>query len=554
MPPRAAASLSDSAAAWIAGVTTSSRHPKSATAPMSCSERWSLTANAVSRSTSSPHRSMRTGTSAVEGNTSTIPPRTANSPRCSTWCSRRYPRATRSARSAPSSTCWPRRMTIGAVPSGGPSRWSSARTGRDDHPRRCRQCPVGSVGQRVQDGQAAAHRLGLGADALEGQGLPRRQDGDRPVEGADDLAVHRVALRSEQAGQVVPQALGIEPRRRDHQQRGPLRERRQRGDHHGLRRLRDGHGGVGRPEDRADHRVGAQQVRDGGQAAARRVRRRARSGVGRGHRSGGQRVAPRHGGVDAVGCDALDRVGGDLHRGGEELPDGPGRALEHVGRARRGAGRLADTDADTQEVVRVEVVGNGAQAVVTGEAPARLEADRPGREVELVVDDDDGGRVRDSEALRQTRARRDRTRSCRWSARPGPPACPCDVATPTRAGTPFSARRLAPWRSASSVTASDPALCRLPANSVAGVPEPDDQQVRRGPPALGPGKGAAQGLALSARALGCLPGRLGGLPRCPFLALGALGALALGGDDTGRLADGDRRLGVDLGGDALRAA
>ena len=79
-PPRAAASSSDSAAAWISGVTTSSRHPKRATAPMSCSERWSLTANAVSRSTSSPHRSMRTGASAVEGNTSTIPPRTANSP------------------------------------------------------------------------------------------------------------------------------------------------------------------------------------------------------------------------------------------------------------------------------------------------------------------------------------------------------------------------------------------------------------------------------------------------------------------------------------------
>ena len=80
---------SDAAAAWISEVTTSSRQPKRATAATSCSERWSLTANTVSRSTSSPHRSMRTGTSAVEGNTSTIPPRTANSPRCSTWCSRR---------------------------------------------------------------------------------------------------------------------------------------------------------------------------------------------------------------------------------------------------------------------------------------------------------------------------------------------------------------------------------------------------------------------------------------------------------------------------------
>ena len=42
-----------------------------------------------SRSTSSPHRSMRTGPSAVDGKMSTIEPRTAISPRCSTWYSRR---------------------------------------------------------------------------------------------------------------------------------------------------------------------------------------------------------------------------------------------------------------------------------------------------------------------------------------------------------------------------------------------------------------------------------------------------------------------------------
>ena len=87
--PRAAAPRSDSAAAASSGVTTSSRHPYRATARRSCDDRWSLTENAVRRSTSSPHRSRRTGSSAVEGNTSTMPPRTANSPRCSTWCSRR---------------------------------------------------------------------------------------------------------------------------------------------------------------------------------------------------------------------------------------------------------------------------------------------------------------------------------------------------------------------------------------------------------------------------------------------------------------------------------
>ena len=52
-------------------------------------ERWSATENCDSRSTSSPHRSMRTGWSAVDGYTSTIAPRTATSPRASTWYSRR---------------------------------------------------------------------------------------------------------------------------------------------------------------------------------------------------------------------------------------------------------------------------------------------------------------------------------------------------------------------------------------------------------------------------------------------------------------------------------
>ena len=51
--------------------------------------RCSATANRVSLSTSSPHRSMRTGSSSVLGNTSMIAPRLANSPRCSTVFSRR---------------------------------------------------------------------------------------------------------------------------------------------------------------------------------------------------------------------------------------------------------------------------------------------------------------------------------------------------------------------------------------------------------------------------------------------------------------------------------
>ena len=63
-------------------VSTTSRQPKISTCSRSAIERWSATSKAVSLSTSSPKRSMRIPWFAVEGNTSTMPPRTASSPRC----------------------------------------------------------------------------------------------------------------------------------------------------------------------------------------------------------------------------------------------------------------------------------------------------------------------------------------------------------------------------------------------------------------------------------------------------------------------------------------
>ena len=66
-----------------------SRAGKMVIDPRSSVLRWSLTLNVVSRSTSSPHRSMRTGASKVDGKMSMIEPRRATSPRCSTNSSRR---------------------------------------------------------------------------------------------------------------------------------------------------------------------------------------------------------------------------------------------------------------------------------------------------------------------------------------------------------------------------------------------------------------------------------------------------------------------------------
>ena len=58
----------------------------------------------------------------------------------------------------------------------------------DDHARRGwqRDAVAPRRGQRVQHGQAPAHGLGLGADPLEGERLPRRQHGHRAAECAGD--------------------------------------------------------------------------------------------------------------------------------------------------------------------------------------------------------------------------------------------------------------------------------------------------------------------------------------------------------------------------------
>ena len=111
-------------------VSTSSRQPKSSTCSRSATERWLATSKAVSRSTSSPNRSMRIGWLAVEPKTSTIPPRTASSPRASTWYSRRYPACTRRATRSSGSSSAPRRTTTGSMSSTlEPSLCNSARIG-----------------------------------------------------------------------------------------------------------------------------------------------------------------------------------------------------------------------------------------------------------------------------------------------------------------------------------------------------------------------------------------------------------------------------------------
>ena len=84
---------SSAARSRTSAVSSSSRHGGATTSlgrafAESGSERWSATEKQRSSETSSPQNSMRTGDSAVGGNRSTIPPRTANSPRFSTISTR----------------------------------------------------------------------------------------------------------------------------------------------------------------------------------------------------------------------------------------------------------------------------------------------------------------------------------------------------------------------------------------------------------------------------------------------------------------------------------
>jgi hypothetical protein len=81
---------------------------------------------------------MRIGRLAVDPKTSMIPPRTASSPRASTWYSRRYPAWTRRATRSSGSSSEPWRTTTGSASSTlGPSLCRSARIGATTTPVRC---------------------------------------------------------------------------------------------------------------------------------------------------------------------------------------------------------------------------------------------------------------------------------------------------------------------------------------------------------------------------------------------------------------------------------
>ena len=344
-----------------------------------------------------------------------MPPRTANSPRCSTWCSRRYPfshqvraagrRRRPAGRAAPRAVPWPSR---------GPIRCSRARTGVTITRGARGQAVVGLRRQRVQDGQPPPHRLGLGADPLEGQRLPGRQDGrpgrpgrrrDRPPRPASSRQARSSPSRS--ASRPVGVTTTIGPRSPSAASAAvatacaasgtatvasaaPMRPARA-----GSARRSRGRaprlpapGSSGRP---GRSRLVAGGGHGGGRrgAAAHRLMAWAASGttawLRRCHppRCARSSRPPSPATMPSTSRTALG--------GRRRTCDAPWAAL----------GGLPTPMRTRRKSLVCRCDGDGTQPVVARQSPAGLEPHRARRQVELVVHDDDGGRVLDAEARGQ---------------------------------------------------------------------------------------------------------------------------------------------------------
>ncbi len=165
-------------------VSSSSRHggAHSRSSPPASSSvvvRWSATANLRISSTSSPKNSTRSGCSSVGGNTSTMPPRTANSPRFSTRSTRVYAAPASRSTISSSSTSLPRpqldRLQVGEALH---LRLQHRAHRRDDDAQRTARLVLPGVPHRMtqtsQDGEPSADGVAAGAEPFVRERLPGR--------------------------------------------------------------------------------------------------------------------------------------------------------------------------------------------------------------------------------------------------------------------------------------------------------------------------------------------------------------------------------------------
>ena len=118
------ARASTAARSRTSAVSSSSRQPGACSTSTGATDRWSATAKLRSSLTSSPQNSTRIGCSAVGGKMSTMPPRTANSPRAVTISTRVYASSTsRTSRSSKSCSSPTRSVTGSSRPRPGAIGW-----------------------------------------------------------------------------------------------------------------------------------------------------------------------------------------------------------------------------------------------------------------------------------------------------------------------------------------------------------------------------------------------------------------------------------------------
>ncbi len=197
---------------------------RSVTSPTGPTDRWSVGSNARSESISSPKNSIRTGSDADGGNTSTIPPRRANSPRPATSSTGVYPRSKSSARS-------------GSRPMRVPGRERPERRGQvvrgergleqrldagDEHLRR-------AVPPRRQRRHPRGRLVGHQLRALVRERRPWLQDGDqrRVAQPRAQLLRHAVADLRVAGHPADPLGVRVERERRGEERLRPVRDRRQ---------------------------------------------------------------------------------------------------------------------------------------------------------------------------------------------------------------------------------------------------------------------------------------------------------------------------------------
>ena len=255
--PAAILSVSSSSWGWAApssaarrrtsSVSSSSRHGGAQSRSAFSSVRWSATEKERISSTSSPQNSTRSGCSSVGGKTSTMPPRTANSPRRSTRSTREYAAAER-RRTTSSSSAVPPGDELDRLEVAEPLdlRLQQRAHRRDHDLQRAVGRVVARVAEPAEHREPAADGVAARAEPLVGQRLPARVV-------ADQRRVDEVAER-------LDEVLGLAGG--------------------------GGHGEDGAPladqpgDDERTHRLGTGEVEGADGAAPRVLHRRGERGVG----------------------------------------------------------------------------------------------------------------------------------------------------------------------------------------------------------------------------------------------------------------------------------